>query len=223
MDRSGRGRNHNGRGKPLLFLTLAVFLLVLVPLVLIITAPLDRSIRAASVDSPAVTMFETMIEGPQKSALFIVAALGFLSFRKLVPVLWPLFQASLSGLLIAAEIAVVFWLVYGGLAEIGMPGLFWAPSDGRRFDRPSESRFSCTGCSTWCLLATSRSIRTSPGPAGLGPIPPFGRRHRAAGISRTKSRPCRRGHSDSMVSRLCGAASDLDPCRSSRTSRDAAR
>ena len=127
MDRSGPGRNHNRRGKPLLFLALAVFLLVLVPWALAVKASRDRSIVAATVDGPAVTMFDTMIEGSQKSALFVVAALGFLSFRKLVPVLWPLFQASLSGLLIAAEIAMVFWLVYGGLAEIGMPGLFWAP------------------------------------------------------------------------------------------------
>ena len=127
MDRSVPGRNHNRRGKPLLFLALAVFLLVLVPWALAVKASRDRSIVAATVDGPAVTMFDTMIEGSQKSALFVVAALGFLSFRKLVPVLWPLFQASLSGLLIAAEIAMVFWLVYGGLAEIGMPGLFWAP------------------------------------------------------------------------------------------------
>ena len=32
-----------------------------------------------------------------------------------------------AGMLIAVELAVVFWLVYGGLASIGMPGLFWNP------------------------------------------------------------------------------------------------
>ena len=38
-----------------------------------------------------------------------------------------LFLSSLPGMLIAAELGVVFWLVYGGLAGIGMPGLFWNP------------------------------------------------------------------------------------------------
>ena len=33
---------------------------------------------------------------------------------------------SLSGLLIATELGLVFFLVYGGFAELGMPGLFWA-------------------------------------------------------------------------------------------------
>ena len=56
------------------------------------------------------------------TTIFIVAVLTWLSFRRLVPGLWSFFLSSLSGMLIAAELAVVFWLVYGGLASIGMPG-----------------------------------------------------------------------------------------------------
>lgn len=127
MERSERGRVRVTSGRPLLYLVLAAVFLALVSGALAFKASHDRSMPAGATDGPAVAMVETMIEGSQKSALFVVVGLGILSFRKLVPVLWPLFQASLSGLLIAAQLALVFWLVYGGMAEIGMPGLFWAP------------------------------------------------------------------------------------------------
>ena len=48
-------------------------------------------------------MVDAFIDGFQKSALVVIAALALGSFRNLVPVVWPLFQESLSGLLIAAR------------------------------------------------------------------------------------------------------------------------
>ena len=112
---------------PLLFLTFAVALVAVVPASLVVRDSLEHNRPAGALRGPATTMVESMIDGYQKSALYIGAALAFLSFRKLVPVIWPLFQSSLAGLLIAAELAAVFWLVYGGMAKIGMPRLFWAP------------------------------------------------------------------------------------------------
>ena len=41
--------------------------------------------------------------------------------------MYSLFQPSFTGLFIAAELGAIIWLVYGGLASIGMPGLFWSP------------------------------------------------------------------------------------------------
>ena len=98
-----------------------------IPICLTGKSTLDRSRTATSGDGPIATMLDKVLDGFQRTGLVVVAALAFLSFRRLVPVVWPLFQASLSGLLIAAEIGVIFWLVYGGLASIGMPGLFWSP------------------------------------------------------------------------------------------------
>ena len=108
-------------------LVLVVLLLVFIPLCLMGKSTLDRSPTAVSGDGPIATMLDKVLDGFQRTGLVVIAALAFLSFRRLVPVVWPLFQSSLSGLLIAAEIGVIFWLVYGGLAGIGMPGLFWSP------------------------------------------------------------------------------------------------
>ena len=91
---------------------------------------LDGSWSQHSTDGPVAAMIDSLIDGSQKSTVFVVASLAFLYFRRFVPVLWSLFQPSLAGLLIAAEIGVVIWLVYGGLAGIGMPGLFWSPHAG---------------------------------------------------------------------------------------------
>jgi hypothetical protein len=123
------GPNRESQGRSLLFFALALALLAVVPASLMVKESLERNRTASTLRGPATTMVETIIDGYQKSALFIGAALAFLSFRKLVPVIWPLFQSSLAGLLIAAEIAVVFWLVYGGMARVGMPRLFWAPHE----------------------------------------------------------------------------------------------
>ncbi len=147
MEETKTGSNEDSSGSTLIFLTAAILLLAIIPPSLAWKASLDGSRIAGSVDSPGTLMFETIVEGCQKSALFIVAVLAFLSFRKLAIVVWPLFQASLSGLLIAAEIAVVVWLVYGGMADIGMPGLFWSPE----WSTTLRSAFGVTLFMFWML------------------------------------------------------------------------
>ena len=109
-------------------LGLVLFLLVMVPASLAGRASNVRKATENSSVTPVTAMVDALIDNSQKSALFVVAALAFLSFRKLVPILWSLFQSSLAGLLVMAEIGLVFWLVYGGLAIVGMPGLVWSPN-----------------------------------------------------------------------------------------------
>jgi hypothetical protein len=67
----------------------------------------------------------TVVDKSQKTSFVIVLVLAFVGFGRLVPVLWSLCLASAAGLLIAAEVGLVLWFVYGGLTEVGMPGLFW--------------------------------------------------------------------------------------------------
>jgi hypothetical protein len=112
---------------PLWSLALIVLLLGIVPATIARRGFLDGSWSQQSTDGPVAVIVDSLIDGSQQSTIFVVASLAFLYFRRLVPILWSLFQQSLSGLLIAVELAIVFWLVYGGLAEIGMPGLFWSP------------------------------------------------------------------------------------------------
>ena len=109
-------------------LGLVLFLLVMIPASLAGRASKVRKLTENSSVTPVAAMVDELIDNCQKSALFVVAALAFLSFRKLVPILWSLFQSSLAGMLVAAEIGLVFWLVYGGLAIVGMPGLIWSPN-----------------------------------------------------------------------------------------------
>ncbi len=109
-------------------LGLVLFLLVMIPALLAGRASNVRKLTENSSVTPVAAMVDELIDNSQKSALFVVAALAFLSFRKLVPILWSLFQSSLAGMLVAAEIGLVFWLVYGGLAIVGMPGLVWSPN-----------------------------------------------------------------------------------------------
>ena len=118
---------------------------------------------------------------------------------------------------------MVFWLVYGGMAEIGMPGLFWAP-DGWTTLR---SALGVTLFMYWMLyLVFVRDFEVhshEPDRQVWAQFPTCARRERPAGTSRAKPRPRRRGHSDSLVSRLRGAACALDAGHSGRPSRDAAR
>ena len=120
-------RTHRGRRRALWALGVVVILLVVNPALLSARALHDRSREGGAADGQVLTMVDELIGGFQKTTIVVVAALALASFRRLVPVLWSLFQSSLSGMLIAAEMAVIFWLVYGGLAGIGMPGLFWNP------------------------------------------------------------------------------------------------
>ncbi|WP_165072890.1 hypothetical protein [Paludisphaera rhizosphaerae] len=66
-----------------------------------------------------------MVDHWQQTAAVAVIVLAVGRMWRLAPVLGALCLSSLSGLLIAAEIALVYWIVYGGLAGVGMPGLFW--------------------------------------------------------------------------------------------------
>ncbi|AMV40717.1 hypothetical protein [Planctomyces sp. SH-PL62] len=66
-----------------------------------------------------------MTDGYQKTVVVLVVALAIAAFGRFVPVLWSLCQSSLSGLLIAAQVGLVYWIIYGGLSGVGMPGLFW--------------------------------------------------------------------------------------------------
>ena len=111
-------------------IALIVVLLTIIPAIVAGRGFLDGAWSQHSTDGPMAAMIDALIDGSQKSTVFVVAALAFLYFRKLASVLWSLVQPSLVGLLIAAEVAVVIWLVYGGLAQIGMPGLFWSPHPG---------------------------------------------------------------------------------------------
>ncbi|MDG3007886.1 hypothetical protein [Paludisphaera mucosa] len=77
--------------------------------------------KLAGKDDPAAAM----VENGQQTVIVLVFALALLGFGRFVPALWSLCQSSLSGLLIAAEFGLVYWIVYGGLAGVGMPGLFW--------------------------------------------------------------------------------------------------
>jgi hypothetical protein len=61
----------------------------------------------------------------QQTLVTLVASLIIGSLWKDILSLRWLVLKSLSGLLIGAELAIVIAMLYGGLADIGMPGLFW--------------------------------------------------------------------------------------------------
>jgi hypothetical protein len=104
-----------------------VILLVLSPALLWARALHERSHMGGAPEGPVLTMVDEFLGGVQKTTICLVAVLAWLGFRRLTPLLSSLFLSSLPGMLIAAELGVVFWLVFGGLASIGMPGLFWSP------------------------------------------------------------------------------------------------
>lgn len=141
-----------GEGHRLWPLAAALALLVATPVVLQIVgsfvdlAQLNDVTKGASAD-PWLVRYAGVIEGSQHTSLAVVAVLLLLYYRPLISVLWGLFRASLSGLLIAAEIGAVYGMVYGGLASIGMPGLFW------HYDRWTEARaaFGVTLFLFWML------------------------------------------------------------------------
>ena len=116
-----------GKPRDLWVLGFVAILLVLSPALLSARALRVRSQVGGAPDGPVMTIVDELLGGVQKTTICIVAVLAGLGFRRLTPLLWSLFLSSLPGMLIAAELGVVFWLVYGGLASIGMPGLFWNP------------------------------------------------------------------------------------------------
>ena len=61
----------------------------------------------------------------QLTMFVIIVASCLVYFWRFIPLWWSLCRASLAGLVIAIEVLIVFWLVYGGLAGFGMPGIFW--------------------------------------------------------------------------------------------------
>ena len=116
-----------GRHRDLWALGFVVILLVVSPALLSARALHVRSQAGGAPDGPVMTIVEELLGGVQLTTICVVAVLAGLGFRRLTPLLWSLFLSSLPGMLIAAELGIVFWLVYGGLASIGMPGLFWNP------------------------------------------------------------------------------------------------
>ncbi len=128
-------------------LVIVVLLLSIAPLVIDRWASRDEAGANSSGDQAVAAMSSRVIRNTQKTTLLVVAALALLYFRKLVPVLSSVVLASLSGLLVAAEMVLVFWLVYGGLASVGMPGLFWSPNSWTMM----HAAFSVTVCLYWML------------------------------------------------------------------------
>jgi hypothetical protein len=105
--------------------------LLLILVIAIMPPLLDRweaFYRGAGRDGPVVGMVGRMISYADKSIVLVLAALYIWSFGRLVPVLLHLIFSSLSCSVVGAELGLVFWLVYGGLASIGLPGLFWNPN-----------------------------------------------------------------------------------------------
>ena len=117
---------HSGRPRDLWALGVVLVLLVVSPALLEARASHERSRALDSPNGSVLTLLDELLGGVQTTTICIVAVLAALAFRRLTPILWSLFLSSLPGVFIAGELTAVFWLVYGGLASIGMPGLFWS-------------------------------------------------------------------------------------------------
>ncbi|MGO9918412.1 MAG: hypothetical protein ACLQIB_27405 [Isosphaeraceae bacterium] len=139
--------SRDGHLRKLWPLVLAVLLLTIVPLVIDHWASRDQAGANNSGDQTVTAMSARVIRNTQKTTLLVVAALSLLYFRKLVPVLSSVVLASLSGLLVAAEMVLILWLVYGGLASVGMPGLVWSPNPATMI----HAAFSVTLSLYWML------------------------------------------------------------------------
>lgn len=61
----------------------------------------------------------------QYTVLVAIVLLTLAATAGVYPILGRLMTTRLARILIGAEVGLVFWAVYGGLSEIGMPGLFW--------------------------------------------------------------------------------------------------
>ena len=114
-----------GRPRDLWALGVVLILLVVNPALISVQALV--TVTAGTAEGPVLTIVDELFGGMQYTTLVIMVGLTLMAFRRLAPVLWSLFLSSLPGMLIAAEMASIFWLVSGGLAGIGMPGLFWSP------------------------------------------------------------------------------------------------
>src|SRR5258708_3100345 len=70
--------------------------------------------QAPGEQGSVAALVERVLDKSQRTTFVLVAVLAVIGFGRLVPVLWSLCQASVAGLLIATEIGLVLWLVYGG-------------------------------------------------------------------------------------------------------------
>jgi hypothetical protein len=116
-----------GNPRSLWPLGVVLILLVVSPALLAARAFHERSQVGNTPDGPVLTDLDELLGGVQLTTIGLIALLAGLAFGRLAPVLSSMFLSSLSGMLIATELAAIFWLVFGGLAGIGMPGLFWSP------------------------------------------------------------------------------------------------
>ncbi|MDB5351398.1 MAG: hypothetical protein JWN86_2645 [Planctomycetota bacterium] len=61
----------------------------------------------------------------QTSIFLVVMSLVLFYFYPLIPLFRRLVLVNISTLLIGVEMLMLFWMVFGGMASMGMPGLFW--------------------------------------------------------------------------------------------------
>ena len=83
-------------------------------------------LRFSMLQDSDIVQVATTLNSVQKSVGLIVISLVLFHFYPLVPLLRKLVLFNLGTLLIGAELILVFWLVHGGMAGMGMPGLFWS-------------------------------------------------------------------------------------------------
>ncbi len=127
-----------GDRRRLLLLYPALGLLVLTPLILWPgryyggASKLLNIVRGSTISlqdqAAGLVMIANVYYDTQYTILLVVTSLMLLYAYKLFPILWSLARSGMAGMWITSELMFLFWLVYGGLSGMGMPGLFWNPS-----------------------------------------------------------------------------------------------
>ncbi|AMV37803.1 hypothetical protein [Planctomyces sp. SH-PL62] len=87
---------------------------------------------ASGADSNLPTVARIFLDS-QWTILTLVLGLTAVSTWRLYPILWRVVHTGLANHVLLLEVALVLWLVYGGLSGMGMPGLFWSPEPSDQF------------------------------------------------------------------------------------------
>ncbi|WP_165251314.1 hypothetical protein [Paludisphaera soli] len=87
---------------------------------------------ASGADSNLPTVARIFLDS-QWTILTLVLGLTAVSTWRLYPILWRLVHTGLANHILLLGVALLLWLVYGGLSGMGMPGLFWSPEPSDQF------------------------------------------------------------------------------------------
>jgi hypothetical protein len=84
-----------------------------------------RFLKGTALEDTDVVSLAWILNYIQDTVFFILLALVVVYLLHVGPLLKRLAFTSLQGVIIVSELGVLFSLVYGGMAGMGMPGVFW--------------------------------------------------------------------------------------------------